>query len=269
MKKKSIDLLKEYTGKNEVFFTDRGNSSILLALKLVKSLGGKKIFIQDQGGWLTYYQFIKKLKLEKNILETDSGLIRIKDLENYLDNSSVLLMNSMPGYHALQEDMDKIEKICKTKDSFLINDASGSIGRKQAKYGDVVLGSFGKWKPVEIGQGGYLAFNNKEYVKFFSENFEKEVNNFYDELFIKLKELPSKLKKIDEKTIVIKEQLNNFDIINRESKGLNVIVRFKNDEEKMKIIDFCKIYGYEYILCPMYIKVLDTAVSIEVMRLNF
>jgi hypothetical protein len=59
MKEKCSDILKNLVDKENIFFTDRGNSSILLALKLLKKLGKKKVFIQDQGGWITYEQFIK------------------------------------------------------------------------------------------------------------------------------------------------------------------------------------------------------------------
>ena len=40
-----------------------------------------------------------------------------------------------------------------------------------------------------------------------------------------------------------------------------------NDEEKDKIIKYCKENNYEYTLCPRYIRVNENAVSIEVKRL--
>ena len=60
-------------------------------------------------------------------------------------------------------------------------------------------------------------------------------------------------------------QLKDFDII--QSNGINVIVKFNNAEEKLKLIDYCKLYGYEFTLCPRYIRVLEDAISIEVKRL--
>ncbi len=261
----SIELLKRLTGKKHIFFTDRGNSSILLALKLAKSLGKTKAFLQDQGGWITYGQFLRKLKFEIFPLETDYGIIKLNSLQG-IDEKSLLLVNSMPGYHALHDDMDKIEKICQSKTCFLINDVSGSIGRKEAKYGDIILGSFGEWKPVEVKYGGFLAFDNPEYDDFFKENFKKDVRDFYGVLEEKLKELPLKLKKIDETVGKIKEQLSRHFIFHKESKGLVVIARFNNEEEKMKLLDFCKLYGYEFTLCPRYIRVMDNAISIEIKR---
>ena len=65
----------------------------------------------------------------------------------------------------------------------------------------------------------------------------------------------------------IKNDLKEFDVIHRESKGINVIVKFKDDEEKEKIINCCKTNSYEYTVCPRYIRVNENAVSIEVKRL--
>jgi hypothetical protein len=265
MKTQCETQLKELTAKKHIFFTDRGNSSILLALKLAKNLGKKKAFIQDQGGWITYGQFLRKLKFEVINLETDYGVIKLNSLKEP-DDSSLLLINSMPGYHALQEDIGKIEKLCRDKKCILINDVSGSIGRKESKHGDIILGSFGEWKPVEVKYGGFIAFDEPSYEKFFKDNFAKEVRDFYKELDEKLKELASKLKRIDETTEEIKEKLKNFEIIHRQSKGLVVIARFNNDEEKMKLLDFCRLFGYEHTLCPRYIRVLENAISIEVKR---
>jgi hypothetical protein len=266
IKEKCILLLKKYTGKKHIFFTDRGNSSILLALKLAKEKGKKNAILQNQGGWITYGQYLRKLKIEMNSIETDYGIVDAKSLEKNIGSETLILINSMPGYHALQKDMDKIEKLCKSKGTFLINDASGSIGREEAKFGDIILGSFGEWKPIEVKYGGFIAFDEPSFEDFFKENFKKEVNEFFDLLYPRLVELPENLKKIDEKVAQIKKQLKDFDVLHRESYGLDVIVKFRSEDEKQKIIDFCKVYDYEYTICPRYIRVLDDAISIEVKR---
>lgn len=255
--KESIKKLKELTEKRYIFFTDRGNTSILLALKLAKKLGKEKLLIQDQGGWLTYSQYGKKLKFEIINLPTESGIIDITQLSDF-GEESCLLINSMPGYFCLQPNMNKIKL-------FLINDVSGSIGRKEAIYGDIIVGSFGKWKPIEVGEGGFIGYDNEDWTDFFRENFNKKID-YFDKLEEQLELLPEKIKKIDKEVEKIKSQLKNFDIIHRDSKGLNVVVRYKSEEEKLKIIDYCKIYNYEFTLCPRYIRVMEPAVSIEVKR---
>ncbi len=259
--------LKSLTSKSNIFFTDRGNTSILLALKLAKHIGKKKLFIQDQGGWLTYEQFAKKLKFEYHFLDTDYGIVQIKNLKQHIDKDSVLLINSLPGYFCVQENMKEIYELCKEKNCFLINDISGSIGKDVAKYGDLVIGSFGRWKPINIEYGGFIAFDNKEYNDFLKKNFSKELKDFYKELNDKLSNLSKRLKQFDKITTKIKKQLHEFEIIHKESKGINVIVKFSSLEQKMKIIDYCKLYNFEYTECPRYIRVMDNAISIEVKRL--
>ena len=169
MKKKCSDILKKLTGKKHIFFTNRGNTSIKLALKLAKDLEKKKAFIQDQGGWITYEQFLKKFKYEFYLLDTDYGIIDLKLLRQKLDKESVLLINSMPGYFVIQENMKEIYDLCKKKECFLINDVSGSIGKDIAKYGDLIIGSFGRWKPLNIKYGGVeiIKLNSNQLWRFY------------------------------------------------------------------------------------------------------
>ena len=57
----------------------------------------------------------------------------------------------------------------------LINDVAGRIGTKEAKVGDILLGSFGRWKPLNVESGGFLATDNKEYYEFLKE-FEVDID---------------------------------------------------------------------------------------------
>ena len=82
-----MSTLGKLTGKKNIFFTDRGNSSILLSLKLAKSLGKTKAFIQDQGGWITYGQFLRKLKFDIFTLETDYGVVKPDSMKDIDDKS--------------------------------------------------------------------------------------------------------------------------------------------------------------------------------------
>src|SRR3989344_5450463 len=264
MKQKCIDILKRLTGKKHIYFTDRGNTSLLLALKLAKELGKKKIFTQDQGGWLTYEQYIKEQGFEMVSLESDYGLVKLADLEKKAAEDSALLINSMPGYFCLQENMAEIHKLFRKKKALLINDVSGSIGTDAAKHGDVIVGSFGRWKPVNAEYGGFIAAD--EHADFFSGN-KVEVKDFFKELYEKLSGLHKRLKEFEKNSGKIKHELRDYDIIHREKKGINVIVKMHGPEEEAEIIDYCKYRGYDTTLCPRYIRVLDDAISIEIKRL--
>jgi hypothetical protein len=260
MQKETEKLLKELTNKEHIKIVSRGNKAILYALRIAKKLGKTNVFIQDQGGWITYTQFIKKLKLELNILKTDYGLIKKEEL-NKINKDSVLLINSLPGYFA-EEDIETIYNTCKKKNCLVINDISGSIGTKAAKIGDILVCSFGKDKPLNYGKGGLFAVEKEEWFNLTEINEEELEKDFYEALSNLSKRL-SKLDKINKK---IKHDLKNEKIIHKEKRGINVIVKFNNDQEKNKITSYCIENKYEFTLCPRYIRVNCNAVSIEVKR---
>lgn len=246
--------LKELTGKKYIYLTKRGNDSILQALKYAKEQGKTKVAIQNQGGWLTYKQYPKKLKMDLIELKTDYGLLD-QELLPSLDDRTVLLINSMPGYCAYQE-MREIQDFCKQKSILLINDATGSVGTKYAQTGDIIVGSFGKWKPVDLGKGGFIACD-------FNYGFQESELKGLD---IKLDKLKQRLKGLWEISERIKHDFKEFKIIHKKFKGINVIIKFTNETEKNQIIQWCGQKGYEYTLCPRYIRVTEPAISIEVKR---
>lgn len=258
-----IAKLKELTGKEFVQLTERGNKSIDIVLDMAKQLGKTKILIPDQSGWFYYKKAPKKFGMDVIEVKTNSGLIDLKYLEEKADNNSVLISCSMPGYFEI-DDAETIMGICNKKECIFVNDVSGSIGTKAAMIGNIVLGSFGKWKPINIEYGGFIATDNKEYYTMFDASYFDEKR--YDELLKKIDELHPRLAKFKELRQKIISDLKGFDIINPALDGINVVVRFKDSEEKLKLIDYCKKNNLGYVECPNYIKVNDNAISIEVKR---
>jgi len=244
--------LKKLTGKKYIVFTNRCNESILASLKLAKSLSYIDIYTPDQGGWMIYSQYIKKLKLNEHRVRTDDGLF-----ESF-KTDSVLLLHSMPAYVALQ-DMTKLSA------KLLINDVCGSIGTQVAKVGDIIVCSFGRWKPINLGGGGMIATDNEKFYDFFKQ-FDVELD--FASLYDKIVSLQSRLDFLRQKVTAVKNELSDFNIVHKDKSGLNVIVKFSSDVEKEKLINYCKNNNYEFVICPMYIRVLDDAVSIEVKRLE-
>lgn len=271
MKEKCEDTLRDLTSKKHILFVQRGNVAIRLALKLAKSLGYKVVLLQDQGGWITYEQFCKKEKLEYSEIRTDYGIIDIKTLKDYSD--CVLLINSMPGYAALQK-MREIARICMKQNIFLINDASGSIGTEEAKYGDIILGSFAIDKPVNIeGHGGFVATDNDECFHFLEKhNTEFEIE--FPVLLGRLNELNKRiceLKGIKNKLIEELEATEFADKIIHSEKtdyggGINLIVRFDSEKQKEKLIKLAEKEKLDFTLCPRDIRVNVDAVSFEIKR---
>ena len=245
------ELLKRLTNKSHIYLLDSGDSAIAQAIKIANR---KFTLIQDQGGWFLY----KKLP---NIIElkTDYGLLNLKELKEKANKNSLLIINSLSGYFA-EQPMKEIAEICKEKYCFLINDVSGSIGTEIAKIGDIILGSFGKWKPINLEYGGFIASTKKLDIK---ENFNKEK---LQQLKEKLEQLPKRLQNLKQLTNKVKSDLYNFNILHKDSDGINVIISYKTEEEKNKILKYCQENNLEYKLCPDYIKVNEKAVSIEIKR---
>ncbi len=278
--------LKDLTHKKNIILVRRGNAAILEVIRLAKNLGREKVLIQDQGGWITYKQYANKLGLMCIEIKTDYGLTNLEDLEKKADGKSIFIINSLTGYYA-DENISKIAKTCEKKHCLLINDVSGSIGKKLAKYGDIIFSSFNQWKPINLGLGGFLAFDNKILSKFeiipetqkFTQKFF-DMNEYFNEfeeyefkerdlkkLYQKIKDVSKRHKFFTKKHNQIKKDMKKYQIIHPKKKGINVIIKYNNEEEKNKIIKYCKDNKLEYTECPRYIRVDEQAICIEVKRL--
>ncbi|MBR9676079.1 hypothetical protein GOV05_03665 [Candidatus Woesearchaeota archaeon] len=263
-----VEALSSLTGKKNILFTRRGNNSIELVLGLVKGLGKEIVLIQDQGGWMTYEELAEKQDLKVIILKTNLGLIESSQLSNYHD--AVLLINSMPAYSFI-EDMISVEVECEQNKIMIINDVSGSIGKEPAKIGDVIIGSFGRWKPINIGEGGFIATDNDNYHSILSAKTQfNPTEEFFINLEKKLSGLGSRLKFLEQKRseTIQKLQGEGFEVLMPESEGLNVIVWTPNKEEKDKVKAFCEKNKLEYTDCPRDIRVDEEAISIEIKRMD-
>ena len=258
--------LIEFTGCSNIKIVKNGNKAILYALRIAKRLGKINIFIQDQGGWITYYQYPKRLNLEIIKLKTNFGLIDKHELASKLDDKSVLLINSMPGYLAL-EDMGDIAAICRENKSMIINDISGSIGTDNAKFGDIVVCSFGKDKPINYGDGGFIGVKDSDYF----DIIEMQEISAGAGLADRIKTLDNRLADINAIRVQLLADLISLGfqekLIHPSRHGINIAVRFADETEKERVINYCNKNNVEYTICPRYIRVECDAVSIEIKRL--
>jgi len=255
---KVITLLQTLVNKHHLFLTESGDHAIRAVLQ---KLPQKNILIQDQGGWLTYTDYAKKEGKIVVIMKTDDGIINLTDLEQKADEHSAVLLNSLTGYCA-EQPMARIAAICAQKKCLLINDVSGSIGTDTAKIGDIILCSFGKDKPINLHYGGCIATNQQLQ---FEGTFDATK---LDSLANEIKQLPDKLQRWRMITATIKKDLATHDIIHRTKHGINVIVKFNNEQEKQALIAYCAQHTYDYTVCPRSIRVMTPAISIEVKRLK-
>ena len=258
----AVGKIRKLTGKKYIKLLSRGNEAIMWALEIMSARGRSKVLIQDQGGWLTYLSYPKKFGFEIVKLRTSHGKIDIDDLQEKADNDSALLINSMPGYFVC-EDMKKICSECKKRGTLVINDVSGSIGTPQAKCGEIVLGSFGRWKPVWVGHGGFIATNEKWFSESMNHTFNKRE---YKKLIVALDGLGGQRKYLEAVSRGIKKDLSDFNVIHRDECGFNIAVKFSDDKEKEKIEKYCRKNNLDCTMCPRYIRLNEPAVCIEIKR---
>ena len=157
----------------------------------------------------------------------------------------------------------------------VIMDVTGSIGTAlcNGNYADFCLSSFGKWKPINLGYGGFLSAKEKEYFDtpkeiFNTTNFDA---NYFPELLKNLKNLKKRYSIFERANKKIKKDLKDLNILHKDKEGINVVIKFNDNQEKEKIINYCNKNNLEYTICPKgifkHIKVNCDAISIEIQRL--
>ena len=271
MKDKIIAILKKYVGHEHVFLTPSGNKAIFTSLNIIKESPNATLLIPDQGGWFTYSQYAKKLKFNIKILKTDYGIIDLDFLKDNIKEASAIIYSNPAAYYAEQPVKD-IYELCRKNNVLVILDISGCIGSDfyQGNYADMIVCSFGRWKPLNLGYGGFISIKDKEIYEKNREILKKLEfdENYYYGLHNKLKDVKNRYGLFKANADKIKNDLAGFNILHKGKNGINVIVKFLNDGEKNRIISYCEKNKYEFVVCPKPIRVNENAISIEVKRLE-
>jgi DNA-binding transcriptional ArsR family regulator len=269
MKQIAIDKLKKLTRKNHIFFMSKCRKAAELLMIYSKNKGFKDLILQEEGGWHTYEKSAKKLNLGVLKAKMERGVIVEKDFPK--KENSIILINTNPGY-AYIEPFNLYDEL-KDKNNIIINDIVGSIGNSNSLKGDFLIGSFGKDKPLSISSGGaFIAFNDpkmlqelqdlkKEYFK------DDEVNINFEELSYAIDKVKIKKNKWIVYSNKLKKDLKDkgFTILNNND-SINIFVRL--DLERENLIKYCQDNNLQYQICPLYIRSMDDALSIEIKKLN-
>jgi dTDP-4-amino-4,6-dideoxygalactose transaminase len=263
MKEHVNEKLRELTSHKYVEVVNRGNAAILIAFEIASKLSSKKkVLIPDQGGWFSYKTYPKLFALEVVEVKTNRGVIDLEDLKEKSKDCSAFIFTSFAGYYA-EQPLKEISSICKSNDCLVVEDATGAIGDEilcNGGYSDIIVGSFGKWKPVSVGYGGFISCKENWFDKArVSLSSSRVYSESYEKILEKLNSLD--LKKYLDLQLKVKEEIN-VEIFHKDKRGLNVVTAY--DE---KIIEYCKGKEYEYVVCPKYIRVNEKAISIELKRL--
>jgi dTDP-4-amino-4,6-dideoxygalactose transaminase len=266
VQEKVVEKLKEMTGCKHVFLLDRGNSAIFTAMYVVKTKN-MTLAIPDQGGWLTYKDYPPKLDL--HFMEYPTDYAKVTE-ESFVNAKNKAYLVCQPGGYFVQQELGMIRQ----KAEFLILDVSGSIGNDDVKNSraDIVVGSFGRWKPINLGKGGFFATNSDEIVdiaklimgqrKFKPDASEAEM------LLRLLDRVKDRYSMFEEHCQKIKQDMKEFEILHMDSHGINVVIKTDNLHDKDQVMQYCDENNYEFTQLPRYIRADCEGVSIEVKRLE-
>ena len=259
-----LDQLRNLTGHKYIKLTTRGNTAIEAALKEVKG----RVLIPKEGGWLTYRSIPIRLGKEVVEIKCRKARISLTDLEKNVEQGDALIYQNPGGYFAKQS-MQAIYDICKRYDALVILDVSGGIGTKlcDGEFADVLVCSFGKWKLVEAGKGGFIS---AKYSKVWDEIEVEELRDskLRKKILRELEKLPQRINKLTEiKQRIINDLSDSYKIIYPRDPGFVVVVEFKDEIEKEKLINYCQENDFPWTECPRYIRLNKPAISIEVKRL--
>ena len=262
MKQEIINKLKELTKHNHIEIVLKGDKAIWSALHLVK----KKLLIPEEGGWLSYEKYPKKLNLQVEKVKCNNAIIDLEDLKNKSKIADVFLYQNPGGYHA-EQNIKEIYNICKNNQCLVVLDISGAIGTKlcDGDYADLTLSSFGRWKLIDAKTGGFISCKEESVFNQIKDTFEilddEEKLKLINE---KINDLPNRIQFLLNKRNKVIEDLKDYNIINKDHLGFVIIVESNKD----KIIKYCKENNLEFTECPRYIRINKEAISIEIKRLT-
>ncbi|MCK4589660.1 MAG: hypothetical protein KAT77_04395 [Nanoarchaeota archaeon] len=267
-----IAKIREFTGHDHIQVLPSGNAAIMAAVYVAKKVNKKAFFlIPDQGGWLTYKEYPEMFGIQVQEIKTKDSIFDLEDLKKHVSSGTALIYSNPAGYFA-EQPAKQIFDICKKAKCLVIMDVSGSFGNGMCSgdCADILVCSFGKWKVVDNGYGGFVSAREKgvfDEGKVFYKMM-KVSNCSYKCILEKIDGLRERWKLLLEAREKVLKDLAEMDIVYPEKKGINVVVRFKDLDEKDKILKYCKNNNLEYTECPRYIRIDDKAISIEIKRLG-
>ncbi|HLD00525.1 MAG TPA: hypothetical protein VJC39_02170 [Candidatus Nanoarchaeia archaeon] len=278
MSKEAIkSLLRKIIGQEYLELTTRGNSAIKAALSVVAKENKEKnknlkVLIPQEGGWLTYKTIPESLGLEITEVKCVQGKISLADLEQKLSSGKYgALIYQNPGGYFAEQPAEKIYTLGQQHKCRVVVDISGAIGTElgSGKWADFLVGSFGEWKLIDAGKGGFISAKSNKLWNLIPEI--EELNNQAALLKIqqKIKDLPNRISLLTQARETIIEDLkkSSWNLVRPDDFGLVVVVKFSDDEQKKEIIEYCRKNDLEWTECPRYIRLNEPAISIEVKRL--
>ncbi len=252
--------LRLLTNHNNIAIVSRGDAAIKAALRLFA-----RILIPAEGGWISY----KKLAKTYDEVACDEAKINLIDLEKKLRTRQYqAILYQQPGGYFADQPVQEIYQLAKMYGCLVIIDVSGAIGTDSnlGSYADILVGSFGKWKLIDAGKGGFLSCKDNHLFQKISY-WELTDETVLNQIAEKIDSLKARCEFLNHQREQIIGELKSFHIIHPQDKGLVVVVAFATNGEKESIINYCKSKNLPWTECPRYIRVNKPAICMEVKRL--
>ena len=266
-----------------------GNSAILSAMN---SIDGA-IMIPDQGAWNGFKQIANFLNKDLITVKTNQGLVDLDYLnesiissskDNMIDlddenKKSALFLTSFAAYTA-EQDIKEISDFIHKNNMVLVEDASGAIGDREnklanGKYSDIIIGSTGSPKIVNVEDGGFITTNDNSLFDksklLLKTNKASNITacGIYNELDF----AQENLEKSIDSCLYLKEKIKNetgFEVFHTDKRGINVII--KTDDPKSlsyKLRQEFVLDSHGMITkCPNYNRLKEKAVALEIKNLH-
>ncbi|MBR5503226.1 MAG: DegT/DnrJ/EryC1/StrS family aminotransferase [Methanobrevibacter sp.] len=236
--------LSEATNHEYAKLVSSGNGAILTVMNSI----GSPILIPDQGGWNGFKQIARFLNRQLVSVNTNQGLVTVDYLEEAInqacnedilnldddDNKPALFLTSFAAYTA-EQDIKEISKFLHKNNMLLVEDASGAICDSKerlanGKYSDIIIGSTGSPKIINVEDGGFITTNDDSIFK--KSNLilktAKCSNITACGISQEIEFAKANLDKTVKFTMNLKEKINDntdFEVFHVDKRGINLILK--------------------------------------------
>ena len=281
--------LAKMTNHKSAKLVNSGNSAILSAMN---SIDGA-ILIPDQGGWNGFKQMAKFLNKDLITVKTNKGLMDLDNLNesiisssqnNIIDlddenNKSAIFLTSFAAYTA-EQDLKAICDFAHKNNLLVVEDASGAIGDYEnnlanGNYSDVIIGSTGSPKIVNVEDGGFITTNDDSLFE--KSNLllktSKTTNITACGIYNELDLAKENLKKTVGACTYLKESIEektDFNVFHKDKRGINVIIATEDSKSlSYKLRQEFRLDSHGMITkCPNYNRLKEKAVALEIKNLD-
>ena len=280
--------LVSMTNHSYAKLVNSGNAAILSAMN---SIDGA-ILIPDQGAWNGFKQIAKFLNKDLITVKTNKGLIDLDNLNESIiqssdnnlidlddDNKPALFLTSFAAYTA-EQDLKAICDFAHKNNILVVEDASGAIGDYENRlangnYSDIIIGSTGSPKIVNVEDGGFITTNNNSIFEKSSLILKtsKASNITACGIYNELDFATENLKKTVDACSYLKEMIGdetNSNVYHNDKRGINVIIEAEDPKSlSYKLLQEFVLDSHGMITkCPNYNRLKEKAVAIEIKNLD-